>query len=116
MKAFCIRRKIYVVYMLVLILLLGVILYGKWYHYSASVLAQNETTPTPYPPVMPLEEWQAVFRPTADCELPCWLGVVPGATTLDQAVDIVLTQFSGIEDPRERDDPSPNTMTFLALV
>jgi hypothetical protein len=62
---------------------------------------------------MSLEEWQTVFHPAEECELPCWLGIVPGTTSLNQAADIILARFEGLRDPRERDDPTPERMAFI---
>jgi hypothetical protein len=68
---------------------------------SATILATSTFTPLPATrtplPTLPLDEAQVmVFElldTNAGCRLPCWWGITPGVTTLDEALHI-LTPFT----------------------
>ncbi len=83
--------------MLLNIALLGgvIFLFSSLLYADISQVSSQESDTQLVPLVASLEEWQEVLKPTEDCPLPCWWGIYPGITTLDEAKRIIGETLEG---------------------
>src|SRR5260221_12733466 len=47
-----------------------------------------------------------------DCEIPCWMGIIPGKTTLSEAQQIIMTAFADSRIYKASINPTDTPMTL----
>src|SRR5258708_35642435 len=62
-------------------------------------------------PRLPLPEHLAMLHLT-DCAPPCWIGIMPGVTTLDEAYPLIKARYANLPDYQTILSGSLTTATF----
>jgi hypothetical protein len=63
----------------------------------------------------PLPESVALLH-LSDCELPCWIGIIPGQTTMRQAHDQIIKTYGGQRNYALIKDDSTSTLLSFSVV